>query len=75
MKITTAWGWQETDDAPELISAYDELTEDAWNGTPEFFTKDIEKFGGEVRICVIDVDSSAIYDLFKVPTVAGTVDP
>lgn len=74
MKITTAWVWCDTDDAPELVSAYDELTEDTWGKTPDFFNEDIAKHDGEVRIVVIDVDSSAIYDLFKAPTIAGTVD-
>lgn len=74
MKITTAWTWNETDDAPELISAYDELTGDVWNGTPGFFTEAIAKYDGEVRICTISVASTDIYALFNQPTVIGSVD-
>lgn len=73
MNITIAWGWQEVDSAPELISAYDELTEDSWGGTPQFFLDDIAKFDGETRICVITVPSQPIYDLFASPTIPGTV--
>lgn len=74
MKITTAWFWQDTDDAPELIAAYDELTGDAWNGHPEFFTTAVEKAkadGAEVRHCTIEVPSDAVYALFDEPTIAG----
>lgn len=72
MRITTAWVWSE-DDCPELVSAYDELTEDVWGGTPGFFTDDISKRGGEVRIAVIDVPSDAIYRLWDAPTIPGSV--
>lgn len=68
MKITTAWFWQEVDDGPELIAAYDELTGDAWNGHPDFFSDPVQKRrdeGAEVRICTIDVPSDAIYGLFS----------
>lgn len=78
MKITTAWIWPAGENAPWLISAYDELTADEWNGEPEFFTKDIAKHAPEgdhqaVRIIEINVPSSDIYEAWQTADVNGSV--
>lgn len=62
-RITTAW-CSESGGNPWLVSAYDEFTEDIWNGTPDFFNKEIEKVSGEIRIVNIYVDYDAIEALF-----------
>lgn len=73
MKITTAWLWDDGMDGPELIAAYDELTEDAWQGTPAFFTAEVDKYDAPVRIAHIEVPSDLIYSMFGNLTVEGTV--
>lgn len=81
MKITTAWAESEVEgEMPWLISAYDEFTEDAWNGTPDFFTEACKKYGPDaegngprVRTLVIEIPQDAVEALFKAPVVKGEV--
>lgn len=74
MRIATAWHWDESDGVPELVAAYDEMTEDYWGKTPDFFTDALNKHDGEIRIATIIVSSDAIYKLFEAPTVHGQVE-
>ena len=71
-RITTAW-CSESGENPWLVSAYDEFTEDVWNGTPEFFNKDIEKVSGEIRIIDLYVDYDAIEECFRSVDVSAEV--
>jgi hypothetical protein len=70
VKITTAW--EDDGDGYFLLSAYDELTWDAWGETPEFYTEAVKKCSSPVREMVIEIPDAAVANLFRVPTVKGT---
>lgn len=73
VRITTAWA-RESGENPWLVSAYDEFTEDEWNGIPDFFDKEIRKISGEVRIVNLLVDYDAIAALFEQPALVAEVE-
>lgn len=77
MKITTAWS--SDGDGYYLISAYDEITEDAWGETPEFYAGAVnaarKRDEGNVREMVIEIPDSAVANLFRVPTIQGHAEP
>lgn len=81
MRITTAWAESEVDgEMPWLVSAYDEFTQMAWNGTPDFFIEAMLKYGPDdeghgprVRILEIEIPAAAVTALFETPVVTGTV--
>lgn len=65
-RITTAWVSQDGEN-PWLLNAYDEYTEDAHGGTPDFFRESVDqamKQGDEVRIVELLVDYAAIEERF-----------
>lgn len=77
-QITTAWVSQDGEN-PWLLNAYDQFTEDAHGGTPDFFHESVSqamKQGDEVRIVHLLVDYDAIEALFAARTIdADVVDP
>lgn len=65
-RITTAWVSQ-AGETPWLLSAYDEATEDAWGGPPDFFTEAVTKArgqGDEVRIVHLTISYGAVAERF-----------
>lgn len=75
MKITTAW-YMDDNGNPCLISAYDELTFDAWGKVPDFHAVEMAKVradGETVLEFEIEIPSEVIYDAFDTPTVQGSV--
>ena len=65
-RITTAWVSQ-AGETPWLLNAYDEATEDAWGGPPDFFTEAVTKArgqGDEVRIVHLFISYEAVAERF-----------
>lgn len=78
--LTTLWVRDRTDpdQIPYLLDAYDELTEDAHGGTPDFFQDNVDKAvadGTEHRIIPIRINFDAITRQFNTATIDGDVDP
>lgn len=75
MKITTAW--EDAGDGYFLVSAYDEITEDAWGEIPEFYANAVKtarkRDEGAVREMVIEIPDSAVANLFRVPVIKGQI--
>lgn len=70
MKVTLAFSMYDEDIAdtmPTLVSAYDEYTEEAWGGVPDFHVEEIEKLDKPegVRECTIEIPDRFVRALFE----------
>jgi hypothetical protein len=82
MRITTSWGWDPKypDEAPTLVSSYDEYTADNWNGVPDFYTEEVAKYRAsvedrvEIRELAIQVRADAVWGLFEIPETNGIAE-
>lgn len=73
-RIVMAFFQDDPELMPTLIAACDEYTEEAWGGTPDFFTDEIKKYdGAKVREMVVELPADAVEALFKVPVVGGSI--
>jgi len=72
-KLTLAFGQQRKDEAPEIVSSYDDVIEDAWGGVPDYYIEERGRFDGETRELVIVIPEHAVQDLFATPEIEGTV--
>lgn len=76
MKLTTTWvRYEDSEDAPWLVSAYDEITADEHGGVPDFYTEELSHYGDEyaLREVVIEVPDRPILEAFDAPTIPGRV--
>ena len=71
MRITTLWEGGRLGDAPWLVSAYDEYTEEEHNGEPDFYKK-LREEDPNRRELIIQIPDAAVNDLFKTPRVTAT---
>lgn len=76
MRLRTAWTRHDDDQAPWMVAAVDEVTEDEWGRTPDFYEDDVVKAGGwdAVRELVISIPDDAVHGLWAVPEVEGSVE-
>jgi len=74
-KLTVAFGRQRDDEAPEIVSAYDDVIFEAWGSVPDYYIEETSRFDGETRELVITIPEQIVHDLFDVPEIEGTVEP
>jgi hypothetical protein len=66
-------------DAPWLLQAVDEYTEENWGKTPDWYTDAIAEHkltnaDNLIREVMIDIDDDAVTAQFAVPEIAATMD-
>lgn len=72
MRIRTLWQHDGSDDAPWIIDAVDEFTEDAHNGLPAEYAEKLKK-DPALRELIIEVPDEAITGLFTAKKVKANV--
>lgn len=72
MKIRTLWENNTDDDGlmPWLVAACDEYTEDAHNGIPDWYQKEMKDNRREL---IIEIPDNVVINLFAVTVVKGKV--
>ncbi len=63
-KLTVAFGIQHGETTPEVVSAYDDVIEDAWRGVPDYFLNRVRWYTGEIRKMVVVVPNEIVTSSF-----------
>lgn len=82
MKIVTAWTWDPVypNEAPTMISSYDEFTWESHGGVPEWYTNEVNEHRRtmdpreQIRELVININEGPVWDLFTTSETNGTVE-
>lgn len=66
MRIRIAFVEGQDGDMPTMVEGYDEFTEDAWQGVPDFYIDALSKQDGRIRELDLFVADDVVKNLFRI---------